>query len=353
MRKYYIDNLRWICILLLFPFHTFRVYNIGENNYIKGVEFQAASNFLSLIWPWFMPLLFLLAGVSSVYALKNRTVKEYFKERILKLLIPLFFGVLLSIPILTYFAEVFHNGYTGNYFEQYILFFTKFTDITGYNGGFTPSHLWFILYLFIITIIALPIMYFYQKSTKKLPVHKTPLFVLFLFFIIPGFSQIIIDIDGKSVGEYFAWFLLGYFFISNDAIQEKLQKYRFLMLGFSLLCIAVYVIFGRVIYNYNHIAYEFLYFIYAWVTILAILGLGKKYLNFTNRTTTYLSQSSFSIYIFHHQWIIMTAYFSLLWVDNIPLQIILIMLISIIFTFLTHEVFKRFFITRFMFAIKK
>jgi len=35
---------------------------------------------------------------------------------------------------------VFHNGYTGNCFEQYILFFTKLTDLSGYNGGFTPAH---------------------------------------------------------------------------------------------------------------------------------------------------------------------------------------------------------------------
>ena len=29
-RKYYIDNLRWLAILMLFPFHTAQIWNGGE-----------------------------------------------------------------------------------------------------------------------------------------------------------------------------------------------------------------------------------------------------------------------------------------------------------------------------------
>jgi hypothetical protein len=272
---------------------------------------------------------------------------------VFKLLIPFLFGVLLLVPIQTYFAEVFHNGYTGNFFQQYILFFTKSTDLSGYHGGFTPAHLWFILYLFVISIVALPVMYFYMKSVKKLPVDKIPLPVLLLFFIIPGFSQVILDIAGKSIGEYLTWFLFGYFFVSSDVIQEKLQKYRFLLLGFTVPCMIVFTVYGEALQGYNHILFELLYFIYAWLAILTILGLGKQYLDFTNRTTAYLSQSSFSIYVFHQQWIVITAYFSVMWIHNIPLQMISIICTSIIFTFLTYEIFRRFSVTRFMFSIKK
>ena len=353
MRINYIDNLRWICVLLLFPFHAFRVYNVGENFYIKGVEIQAASNFITLMWPWFMPLLFLLSGVSSAYALEKRTIKNYIKDRFFKLFIPLFFGVLFLVPIQTYFAEVFHNNYSGNYFKQYILFFTKPTDLTGYLGGFTPAHLWFILYLFIISIIALPVIYFYQKSPKKLQVHKIPFSVFLLFFIIPGFSQVILDIDGKSIGEYLVWFLFGYFFISNNEIQNKARKYRYPLLGLTVSCIIVYTLFGETIYNLSFILIEILYFIYAWVAILAIIGFGKQHLDFKNYATAYLSQSSFNIYVLHQQWIVIAAYFTLMWINNTVSQMISITFASIVFTFLTYEIFKRFFITRFMFSIKR
>ena len=352
MRKNFIDNIRWLCVLLLFPYHMLMVYNtFGESFYIKGADIPAASGIISALWPWFMPLLFLLAGVSSAYALEKRTAKEYLKERVFKLLIPLLFGVLLLVPSQTYFAEVFHNGYTGNYFEQYILFFTKPTDLSGYHGGFTPAHLWFILYLFVISVISLPIMSYYKKSAKKLPVNKIPLPVLLLLFIIPGVSQMILDIAGKSVGEYLTWFLFGYFFISNEAIQEKLRKHRFLLTGLSIPCM-LFSFTGIDIEAYNYILYEFLYFFYAWVTILAVVGLGKQYLNFSNQVTSYVSKSSFPIYVFHQQWIVISAYFALLWFQNIPLQMIFIVLASIAFTALNYELFKRFFVTRFMFGIK-
>ena len=35
MRKYYIDNLRWITLLILIPYHTAMAWNVwGELNYI-------------------------------------------------------------------------------------------------------------------------------------------------------------------------------------------------------------------------------------------------------------------------------------------------------------------------------
>jgi len=352
MRKYFIDNLRWICVLLLIPYHTLMVFNTFESFYIKGDEIEAATRILSAIWPWFMPLLFLLAGASSAYSLEKRTVKEYIRERVFKLLIPLLFGVLLLVPVQTYFAEKFHNSYSGSYFGQYILFFTKPTDLTGYQGGFTPAHLWFIMYLFIISLIALPVQYLYQKSGKKFQAEKIPFPLLILFLFIPGFSQVILDISGKSVGEYLAYYLFGYFLISSGALQEKLEKYRFLLLGLSLPCM-IFSHTAEAIGNFNLIIYEILYNFYAWGTILAIIGFGKRHLNFENRVTSYFSKSSFSVYVYHQEWIVICAYFTLKLVQNIPLQMISISITTFIFTFLTYEVFKRFPVTRFMFGIKK
>ena len=354
MRKYFIDNIRWLCVLFLFPYHTFMVFNsFGESFYVKGANVEITTIFIIAAYPWLMPLLFLVAGISSAYALQKRTSTEYIKERVFKLLIPFVFGVLLLVPVQTYFAEIFHNGYAGNYFEQYILFFTKITDLTGYNGGLTPAHLWFILYLFIISLIALPIMHFYQKSAKKLPVHKITLPVLLPLFLIPGFSQMILDIGGKSLGEYFAWFLLGYFLVSCETLQEKLQKYRFLLLGLSIPCAIIHTFYGEAINDYNFIIYEVLYSFYAWVTILAILGISRKYFNFTNRATAYLSKSSFGIYVLHQQWIVITAYFALKLTDNIQLQMVLITTASTVLTFLNYELFKRIIVTRFAFGLKK
>ncbi|MCL2696793.1 MAG: acyltransferase family protein [Oscillospiraceae bacterium] len=361
MRKYYIDNIRWLCVLLLFPYHTFMMFNaFDESFYVKGADIETTTLIMRAIYPWLMPILFLVAGLSSAYALNKRSPKQYIKERVSKLLLPLVFGILILIPVQTYFAERFHNNYTGNYFEQYILFFTKPTDLSGYNGGFTPAHLWFLAYLFVISLIALPVMYLYQKSVKKLPVHKIPLPVLLLFFLVPGFAQMIFDIAGKSVGEYTTWFLFGYFIISNGKVQEKLEKHRFLLLGlclpFMIICTFFLKIhetfFNEILFIYV-VIYEVIYFFYAWTAILTIFGFAKRYLNFANKTTSYMSASSFGIYVLHQQWTVITAYFALILTASVPLQMVLILTASIVFTFINFEVFKRVPVTRFMFGIKE
>lgn len=68
-------------------------------------------------------------------------------------MIPFVFGLLVLVPAMTYTGEVYFNDYQGTYLGQYYLFFTKITDLTGYKGGFTPAHLWFLLYLFLITLL--------------------------------------------------------------------------------------------------------------------------------------------------------------------------------------------------------
>ena len=101
-------------------------YAGGLEFYIEGQSILWTSAFIFALFPWFMPLLFVLAGISSYLALQKRTPLAYTKERVLKLLIPLIAGVLLVVPAQTYIAERFHNGFTGSYLYQYILFFQAF-----------------------------------------------------------------------------------------------------------------------------------------------------------------------------------------------------------------------------------
>jgi len=81
-----------------------------------------------------------VAGISSAYALQKRTPGQYIQECVKKLLLSLRLGLLVLVPTQTYFAESFLNGYTGSYWRQCLLFFTKPTDLTSCASGFTPAH---------------------------------------------------------------------------------------------------------------------------------------------------------------------------------------------------------------------
>lgn len=87
-RKYFVDRLRWMAILLLFPFHAAQIYSGGEyyGFYIWSHTNMALYAFSTAVYPWYMTLLFVLAGMSCKYALSKRTIKQFIQERTKKII---------------------------------------------------------------------------------------------------------------------------------------------------------------------------------------------------------------------------------------------------------------------------
>ena len=202
MRKHYIDNLRWLAVLLLIPYHGAVAWNVwGEPNYIFFHGSRTLSSIVVFLSPYFMPLLFMLAGMSTRFALKKRTLGQYIRERAMRLLVPLCFGTLVLMPVLTYLADRHNCGYTGGFFAHYKVFFTRYTDLTGADGGFSLGQFWFLLYLFVISCIAAGVIALQRRFIKtELKALPFPL-VLLLGAPLPLLSEVLY-IGGKSLAEY-------------------------------------------------------------------------------------------------------------------------------------------------------
>ncbi len=356
MRKHYIDNLRIFGILLLIPYHICMIYNGFESFYIHGQILRFCNDFILVTGIWFMPLLFLLSSSSSYFSLRKRDGYEYIKERFFKLFIPLIFGILFLIPIQTYYAERFHNNYQGNYLKQYILFFTKPTDLTGYHGGFTPGHLWFLLYLFVISVIALPIMQRMKSSSKIIEWFIHPIRLLFLF-IFPFIFSVILDIAGKSLGLYFTLFILGFILYKYKGYEEILLKYRkfyliIMILGLFIFYLSYYSFGWPTGFSFNATIFSALRHFVMWVCLLTFLGYGQRYFNHTNDLLSYLNKASYPFYLFHQSWLILISYYVFGITNTYWVQIPLIFILTVILTISTYEVVKRISITRFIFAVK-
>ena len=367
-RKHYLDNLRTFAVLMLFAQHSFMLFNNwGETWYIHSTELLLPSIIKNFNSFWMMPLLFTIAGISSRYALERRGAGGYAKERVKKLLVPLIFGVLLIVPVQAYIAGTFWNGHAG-YFDS----FTRLTDLRGYDGAFTVGQLWFLLYLFVIAMVSLPFLRLYQKNLrvrlekgKRTLYDKIPLIVLIVLGMLPLAGRVTFDISGISPLEYLAYFLLGYFLLTNENMMAKLDKYRFILLG--LFVIAA----GSLTYLFNtpirddswllqpgHIEVilviiEILVQLTSWLAVLALLGLAHHHLNFSGRVAAYLSKSSFGVYMFHQSWIVIAGYFIIRAVGNPWAQLPLVILSVIILTYATYEVVRRIPGLRWMFVLKK
>ncbi len=109
MRKHWIDNLRWVTVLLVLFYHVIYFYNNkgvfgGIGGFGDGPQYQDVVMYI--LYPFFMPLLFLLAGISSRYALQKQSGKEWFRARTRKLLVPGTIGLFVNHWITGYFNTV-------------------------------------------------------------------------------------------------------------------------------------------------------------------------------------------------------------------------------------------------------
>ncbi|MBQ8122004.1 MAG: acyltransferase [Ruminococcus sp.] len=308
MRKHYIDNLRWLAILLLIPYHAAMAWNVWEEpNYVFFHGSKVLSSLIVFFSPYYMPLLFLLAGISTKYALQKRTYGTYISERAKRLLIPLLSGTLLIMPVMTFIADKFNFGYTGGSFAHLSVFFTKFTDLTGADGGFSFGQFWFLLYLFVISVIAVGMIAFQKKHLSK-TVSDPPFWVIIVLGApLPLLSEIL-SIGGKSLAEYLYIFLVGYYVFSNDNIIGKAARYSavLLLFGLSVSMINVYL------FIWSETKYPLLNtitkFAAEWLMLLALMGLGKSRLDLTGKFPAHMSKISFPFFSFHFVWVVLFQY---------------------------------------------
>ncbi len=307
-RKHYIDNLRWLILLLLIPYHTAMAWNFWEEpNYVFFEGNRAISSIVVFLSPYFMPILFVLAGISTRFALRKRTGREYLAERVRKLIIPLLFGTAVLMPVLCYIGDKFNFAYDKGFFQHYAVFFTRFTDLTGADGGFSFGQFWFLLYLFVISALCLGVLTLIKKcrseNQKSLPF---PL-VIALGLPLPWLGDLL-SIGGKSLAEFTYLFLIGYFVFTDEKTIDKAEKYRWPMLctGTAAAIINVYLFIWsdkelEILNNIADCTAE-------WFMIIALLGMAKRYLNHSGKVSDYMNSRSFLFYIYHFIWVVLSQY---------------------------------------------
>lgn len=305
MRRNYLDNLRWATVLLVLVYHVCYLFNgVGILGNIPGApNLPWCDWFAAAVYPWFMALLFLAAGMSSRFALENRTAKEFLRERAIKLLVPSTLGLFILHWVTGYLNIKMGGGLA--YIPGFLVY-----PISAISG---TGPLWFAQMLFLFSC-ALVLLKKVDRGDRlwewcgRLPVWVAAVVTLFLLW---GGAQVgnLPVLTMYRFGIYFGAFLLGHYVFSHDGVIDALAKGWPWLAGLAVLAGGVYLYrYGGGDYTDPACLRSFLTNCYAWLAVLALLGLFRRCFDRANTVCGYLTRASFGLYVLHYPAFLWTGY---------------------------------------------
>src|SRR5947209_7404382 len=102
-RRYDVDWLRVVAVFAVIALHSVVIFSFGLFNVKHTQHTLTVDTIVIYLSVWIIPLLFVLAGVATKFALDRRTSKAYHSERVKRLLVP--FVIWLVVPAIA--ANVF------------------------------------------------------------------------------------------------------------------------------------------------------------------------------------------------------------------------------------------------------
>ena len=350
MRKHWLDNLRWVTVLLVLLYHVFYFYNNkgvfgGIGGFGDGPQYQDVVMYI--LYPWFMPLLFILAGISARYALETHSAREWFKARTRKLLVPGTIGLF-----------VFHwiTGYFNTIVAAQSGMFDKMPGVAKFImmavSGIGP--LWFIQVLWLLCLVLLLVRALDRNDKFWNWCGKANLVWIILLGVLfwVGEQTLIKNPRPNSADGllnlykplfYMIPFLLGYLVFSHENVQEKVRKAWIPLMVCAIVSGAILIIttFGQDNTSPAYLSNP-LTCLYGWLMCLALMGWFKACFDKTSPFADYMTRNSFGIYILHYV-IVASIGYTLKMHTHLPPVAIYAILTVAVFTLtpLLHEILKR------------
>ena len=307
MRKHWIDNLRWVTVLLVLLYHVIYFYNNkgvfgGVGGFGDGPQYQDV--IMYVLYPWFMPLLFLLAGISARYALEKYPAREWFRARTRKLLVPSTIGLLVLHWVTGWFNTHLEGADVLAAVPQPVKFF-----VWAFSG---VGPLWFIQVLWLLSLVLLLVRRLDAKDRFRSLCGKAGIVPVILLGVLfwAGEQTLIRQPRPESLDGmynlykplfYLVPFLLGYFVFSHDEVQSRLAKARVPLMAAAVVSGTVLVLttFGQDITAPRYLGSP-LNNLYGWLMCLAMMGWFIARFDCTGRFAAYMTRSSFGIFVVHY-----------------------------------------------------
>jgi glucan biosynthesis protein C len=374
-RRYDIDWLRVFAIVIVFFFHNARFYDPYPWHVKNAEQSFGMFLFVALLHTWLMPLFFLLSGVGSWYALKSRTAGRYLGERVLRLLVPFYtVGVFILLPPQLYWDRLTNGRFSGSFVEFYPSFFKDFgldllpPFILPWSG-----HLWFLVFLFAISLFSLPLMIFLKSESGKRLISMLALWSQRrggIFLLLAPLFLVQVCLRGFFQGDhtfadlvyYLICFLMGYILPSDERFTGSLKRHAWVCLPLALasFCVEGYLVMGLGYLPGQGFSPLGLYLLFQLVMsvqtlcwFVFLVGMSAKYLNFRSKVLEYCNEAVLPFYILHQTFILLVGWYVVRWNTAIFTKYLVISVISFALIAATYELLiRRFNVMRFIFGMR-
>jgi len=362
-------DLDWIRVLV---FGILILYHIGMFFVPWGWHIENNELSYPLTWPmwfvnqWRLPVLFIISGMGTRFALSKRSGGEYISERSLRLVIPLLFGMVVVVAPQVYVERIVQGAVYSSFWEFYPHYFEGAYP----EGNFSWHHLWFLPYLFVYSIILAPFFLWIRNYPDNrlmqiftnLLHHRFGLLWLALPLIL---TELLLKphfpVRHNLIGDWYAFcyylllFFYGYLCISAgrdfwESISRK--KKTALITGVITFTIMAWMRESAVWTPGTEYIFAAIRIINLGGWCIAIFGYGAEWLNRPGWVLTYCNQAVYPFYIIHQTITVVAAWFiyDLSW--GMPSKFLYLTVITFVGSWIFFEIVKRNTFTRVLFGMK-
>lgn len=328
-RRYDLDWLRVIVFGLLILYHTGMFYVENWGWHAKSLyQSQMLENFMLIIEPWRMPVLWLIAGIAIRFIMAKVSVWRFITMRSFRLLLPLLFGIFIVVPPQLYIEMSYNGEINMNYWQFLSEFFSPNTTLfEKHQAGIWPhidvNHLWFIRALWQYSLLLLCLIPF--LNTQWVSRATTWLFnrhgmLAILLSVLPLFIiQISWDMDDVRYPLGFTLMVYGYLIGWNNLFWHRLSQNIKPLLIASACCYVFFIAFYNLVWlpliqgaQPENTAIVMLgMFNYSLMRVLgalSVFAIAYKFLNVKSAKLSYFNDAVYPFYILHQTLILVIGY---------------------------------------------
>ncbi len=334
-RRYEFDWIRIMAILVVFFYHSTRFFNLGDWH-VKNINTYAwveIWNYFAVIW--MMPLFFVISGAGLFFALqKPMGFKRFYNTKFSRLMIPVLFAVITHSIFQIYLERITHSQFSGSFLAFIPHYFSGLYLEIGGGGNFAfhGMHLWYLLFLFLFSILCYgPFVWLIGKGRSFLNwitnIAALPGLIYLCFPVPMLLMKLLLPHSILSVGNggwgflYYLWFLIaGFIIVTNEKLLAQIKDKRYLSLLLAVISTFFYlyqafsdpsfssggIVLPATLLPWLQSGFRYMS---AWCWLFAILGFGMKHLAFDRPVLKPLNEGVLPFYILHQTVLLGVGYY--------------------------------------------